>query len=187
MIHGRVTRWLHFGLAAACLLAMVVGLAVEEPEKARSGFQRLTFGAHQYLGYAVAALATLLWLWSVHTGRLGALVPWFAAARRAELANSARTSVASLLRLELPRPEGDAVAAAVQGIGLLLATALAASGIAIAATAGRLSHLLSEFHEALAPAMWTYLGLHTVMAILHHLAGHGSLDRISPRPRDSRA
>ena len=70
------------------------------------------------------------------------------------------------------------------GIGLLLALFLAGTGTVLAigmASDGGLSmplHAIKELHETAGPLMWAHLIAHSLLGLLHQLAGHGSLSRM---------
>jgi cytochrome b561 len=72
----------------------------------------------------------------------------------------------------------------VHGLGLLLATYLAATGfivytqMAADGSMTSLGHMLADWHGALANVMWAYLIGHALMALLHQIMGEGLLRKM---------
>lgn len=98
--------------------------------------------------------------------------------------------VQSLQARRLPDYRTDApFAAAIHGLGLLLMTAMAASGTLYWLAGGGdpdgggLVFVAMLIHKPLANLAWAYLIGHAGMALLHHFGGHRSLaDMWSLRP-----
>lgn len=190
MKYDPVTRILHLCLAVGVSAQMLTSLWMVYPKPGRLPNQ--WYEVHEVLGTALLAVLVVHWLWSVGrslaAGSALLLFPWFSAARLRDLAADARDAVAQLRHGHLqeddrPRP----LPAAVQGLGLLLATFLAATGTAMMVgmgpngEMGGALHAVKEAHEAATPLMWAYLVLHPVMGVLHQLAGHRSLTRMFGR------
>lgn len=180
------TRLFHAGLAIAVLTQLASSQFMQAPENGKPG--NWVFEVHEYSG--LTAMAMALGLWVVIMTRIGGtdtglLLPWFSAARRkAFLADTTRhwTAVRSF-RLPADRPESP-FAAAIHGLGLLLVTAMAATGTAywiggIAGYEDGVSVWLAiNLHGFLANLVWAYLIGHTGMALIHHYAGMQSLRQI---------
>ncbi len=213
------TRLLHALLAAAVVHQLLVSLAMAEPGEegaaarlARelgqaapepAGLGRLLFELHEAVGLAALAVALLYWGWILVRGRVpgetpvGALLPWFSAARRAALRQDLGRHLEALARGRLPehRP-GSPLPAAVHGLGLLAVSGSALTGATWwLAEGGLLPHLLGEaaeeLHELCAALVWTYVAGHAGMALLHQLAGHevlgGMFGRRGRAPSGERA
>jgi cytochrome b561 len=95
------------------------------------------------------------------------------------------THWAALKSWELPSPSEDTpLASAVEGLGLLVASAMAATGAVLYATMspdGALSGFGSaalNAHKLLANLMWAYLVGHALLAVLQETQGHDVLKRI---------
>lgn len=187
MRYDPVTRLLHLCIAVGVSVQMLVSLVMVHPKPGRAANQ--WFELHETLGLALLGVLVAHWLWSL--GRSAAraepmgLFPWFSRTRMAELGADIRETSAYLMRLRLPEGEkARPLPAAIQGLGLLLALVLAATGAVLfigMAPDGRMSapvHAVKEVHEALAPLMWAYLVVHPALGVLHQLAGHRTLDRV---------
>lgn len=184
MHYDRFTRLLHLLLAPGIALQLAVSSLMTHPKPGRPG--DLFYALHEGLGVFLLGVLLLHWGWAlVRRGAVpfGQLFPWFTPDRYAPLVADARQLAGHLLRFRPPPDTGQPspLANAVQGLGLLAALLLAVTGTLILLYApenARMSgwlHLVKEFHEALGPLMWGYLGLHAGMAILHQMAGHHTL------------
>lgn len=182
-----LTKALHALLASAILFQLLVSLVMEEPHPPRRPVET-PFLLHEWVGVASLAILLLFWLWIVVRRReagIAAFFPWFSAARWRAILTDIRAYGAALLRLEMPDATvHSAFANAVHGLGLLLATYLAATGTVVywqMDAAGKmtgLGHLFAEMHGALANVMWAYLIGHAGMALLHQLLGEGARRRM---------
>ena len=181
------TRILHAALAIAIVHELVVSLFMERP-KPGGHPENLAFELHETVGLISLGLLGAFWLWAMLRRReegLGALFPWFSTERRDRVLADIRNHGHSLVRLRLPSPEARTpLASAVHGLGLLVATAMAATGAivyAVMGADGSLSgggRLVLEFHEVLSNLMWAYLIGHAGIAIIHDIAGHRVLGRM---------
>ncbi|WP_167525426.1 cytochrome b/b6 domain-containing protein [Roseomonas genomospecies 6] len=113
------------------------------------------------------------------------MIPWFSTARLKALRDDLVATVAEIRNGRLPRSaEPRPLPAAFQGLGLLLASFLAVTGLAMffgMAADGAMRPVvgaLKEAHEAAAPLMWAYLVIHPALGILHQRVGHHSLSRM---------
>ncbi len=187
MKYDPVTRLLHLCLAAGVTSQMLASLVMVYPKPGRPPNQ--WYEVHETLGTALLAVLVLHWLWTVGkslaSGSAVMLFPWVSAKRMRALAEDARETFAQLRRGRLPEADQPTpLPAAVQGLGLLLATFLAGTGVVMmvgmapnGAMPGLL-HDVKEAHEAAAPLMWAYLVIHPIMGVLHQLAGHRTLTRM---------
>jgi cytochrome b561 len=183
MKFGRFTRILHSLIAGGILLQLLLSLEMRTPRPGRvlTPLQSFNYETHRLIGMAVLAVLVTHWIVFV-TGHaykgIGHFFPWFSQARRKEVLDEAR----ALLRLNVAEPEQqDSLSGAVEGIGLLIATLLAASGavlffgIAENGAMSRAVRAVREFHEFWGPAMWTYLCIHAGAVMLHLALGHRSI------------
>ena len=187
MRHSLITKSLHALLAVAILFQLFVSLAMEEPHPPRRPIET-PFVLHQWIGVATLAILLLFWLWALARrgeAGAGAFFPWFSSARRRAILADIRAYGAALRRLEVPDAAvHTALANAVHGLGLLLATYLAATGAAVfwqMDATGRMTGLgraMAEMHGALANLMWVYLIGHAGVALLHQAWGAGVLRRM---------
>ena len=182
--HNRATRLLHAGLALAILSQLGTSLAMQGPDDVQAG--DLLFQVHRYSGVAALLFALALWLTILLRSRgtaIGALIPWFSGRRLVALWQDVKTHVGAVLRLRLP--EHDPLAAlpsAIHGLGLLLISAMAASGAAYFVQVALGLHsaepdgmIAMTVHLALANLVWAYLIVHAGLAALHHLLRSMSL------------
>jgi len=187
MRYDPVTRLLHLSIAIGVSVQMLVSLVMVYPKPGRAANQ--WFEVHETLGLALLGVLVAHWLWSLGRSAAGAepmmLFPWLSRTRMAELVADIRETSGHLIRFRLPEGETTRpLPAAIQGLGLLLALVLAASGAVLffgMAPDGRMSspvHTVKEVHEALAPLMWAYLVVHPALGVLHQLAGHRTLNRV---------
>ena len=176
-------RLLHLLLATGIVVSLVTSLFSERPEagEMRSAVEAIGFEVHELAGMAVLAVLAVHWLafavGNAYKG-IGYFFPWFSPTRLRGLGAELR----QFARLELGEPGAqDAVAGAVQGFGLVIGSALAATGAMLyfgIAPDGSMStavHAVKELHETLGPAMWAYLVIHAGAAAVHLLVGHRSV------------
>lgn len=169
-----VSHTLHALLAVAIVHQVVTGLFLGPP---RSPVARL----HDIGGLVSLGLLVAFWLWSL-VRRDGALLldylPWLSVRRQRAVAADIGIYLRHALSLRIP-PHGRCVAlpAAFHGLGLLTASAMAATGAYAYFAAGpalfhppdvHRAHLL---HVRLADVMWAYLVLHAAAAALHGIVG----------------
>jgi cytochrome b561 len=182
MKYDRMTRWLHAGIALGVSTQLGLSLVMEAPddkdEVLASGLPLQLFEAHENIGMALLALLILHWLWSL-TGHVqegfGHLFPWFSKERMDKVMADTR----EFIKLKLPNPEtSNALAGAVHGLGLLAATAMAATGAVIffnlTVETGHMTGLGETFHKmhgAFALLMWGYLIGHVTVGTIHKRMG----------------
>jgi len=151
------------------------------PGRLRTAFEALTFAVHEYVGLALILVLVAHWL--LHLARrapkgLGHFFPWVSRERMGRL----RVEATDLMRLQLGEPDAqDAIAGAIQGLGLVIATILAITGgivffgMADDGTMSATIRSVRKAHTTLAPLMWGYIGIHVVATIVHVAAGHRSI------------
>lgn len=157
-----ITRTLHWLIAIGVIAQLGLSLVMQKPGKGGPG--DALFELHEKVGIATLALLVAFWVWSmVRSGetRLAALFPWFSPHR-------VRLVLADTRHLLKPRAAGAGerpLASAVHGLGLLVATVMAASGlIGYFITPARWA---LGVHESIAPLMWAYLVGHVAMSMVH--------------------
>jgi cytochrome b561 len=183
--YDRLTRLLHAGVAFGITVQMGLSLVMEAPddkdEVMATGLPLQLFEAHRYIGMALLAVLILHWLWSVSghvKGGFGHLFPWFSGERMAKVAAETR----EILRFKLLDPDADnELAGAVHGLGLLVATAMAATGAVLFFTLSPEGHMAApgntfhKLHGLLSKLMWAYLIGHFAVAVLHKRLGHSNV------------
>lgn len=184
--HPATTRALHAALAITILVQLGTSQVMPGPDEAAGAS---IFQVHQYSGLAAAALAFVFWLTILfrrNGSEIGAMLPWASPARLRALIADIRLHLGALMRLRLPPYAQDsALASAVHGLGLLLITVMAGSGLAYYAIVGLGLHspepdgmLVMQVHFLFANLVWVYLIAHAGLALLHQVLGHRALSRM---------
>jgi len=177
-----MTRWLHAGIGLGVTVQLGLSLFMEAPDDKDdvlvTGLPLSLFEAHEKIGMALLALIIVHWLWSLSghvQGGFGHLFPWLSKERMGKVMEEAKEA----LKLKVSDPEvSNALAGAVHGLGLLAATAMAATGAVIFFNLSESGHMTElgdtfhEIHETLAPLMWAYLIGHVAVAVIHKRMGH---------------
>lgn len=179
-----LTRVLHGLLALAVVHQLAVSLVMEPPKHGHeaAGLPGTLFDLHEGVGLFSFAVVSVFWLWSLVRGRetrVGMLLPWFSPDRRRALGEDLLRHAAALRQWRLPdyQPQSP-LPAAVHGLGLLVITAMGATGAVIYFTAGQpgavgaLAKGLKEVHGAIANLAWAYLIGHAGLGVLHGVLGH---------------
>ena len=176
--HNRATRLLHAGLALAIVTQLLTSLSMRGPDDVQAG--DILFQVHRYSGLLATVLAFGLWLTILLRSRgteLGALIPWFSGRRMATLWQDVKVHAAAAVKLRLPEHDPKAaLPSAIHGLGLVLISAMAASGavyfvqVALGLHSAEPDGMIAmTLHLALANLVWAYLIAHAGLAVLHHL------------------
>lgn len=187
MTYDRVTRLLHLLIAAGITAQMPVSLVMVTPRPGRP--ENGWFELHETLGVVLLIVLAAHWLWSIRltlaSGGPLPLFPWFSPRGLKALGDDAAITAGTLLRGHLPPTEAPRpLPAAFQGLGLLVATFLGATGTVMLVGMGPqgemagLLHAIKESHETAGTLMWIYLVAHPSVAVIHQLAGHDTLKRM---------
>lgn len=172
MKYDRLTIILHILLALSVTLQLVLGISMDAP---RPGVPPgdIPFLLHRFWGLLVLLVLALHWAWQLSgqaSNGIRVLLPW--------LFRSGRRNVFANLRHLLCFPPNEpkarlrALAGTVQGLGLLLATLMAVSGLTLFfgmapdGAAPATVALVRRIHGAAAPLMWAYLATHVAIALL---------------------
>lgn len=181
------TKLIHGSLLLAVTWQLLGSNLMERPRATTPG--NFFYEVHEWIGLATLAIVLVFWLWTAlrrRETRLGALLPWFTAVGWRAVAADARAHWASLRALKLPDPVDDTpLASAVHGLGLLTALAMGASGglLFLQTVPGG---LVLEVHKIISNLMWAYVVAHAGLAVVHQLAGHGTLRRMLARDGGTR-
>lgn len=156
--YGRISRWLHWSMAALILVVLALGLTVEELGESPRGTALM--GWHQSLGVLVLALAALRLLWRLAnppppplggalSRRLAPLMHW------------------SLYALMIAQPLSGWLLVQAEGHQLALFGALELPALVAE------SETLEEILEGVHGTVWMLLALavlgHAAAALKHHL------------------
>lgn len=176
--HSGPTRFLHGALALAIGVQLITGLIMQAPTVRHSGNGFFTI--HKDSDILIGALALAFWL-VIATRRSGTeaglLFPWLKADRRAAFFADTRRHLAAWRRGHLADFQTAApMAAAVHGFGLVLVTAMAATGFGhlIASIDGASATPFGEWlrwlHGLTVRMVWLFVIGHGLTALLHHYA-----------------
>lgn len=178
--HTIRTRALHACLAFAIIAQLVSSLFMNPDDGGNE-----IFSIHKYIGLSAFFLILAFWLQTIfrkHGTSFGMLFPWLRRARLAAVWTDLRTHLAAMQHLTLPEHDGHSpLASAVHGLGLLLMTAMAASGtlyyfINTGDPDGPgFVKVAMTIHLALANLVWVYLIGHASMAVIAHYSSVLSL------------
>lgn len=179
-IHSRLTQALHAATALAIVWQLGLSLIMVPPDDAP------VLGApmilHEYGGAITLGILALFWLNAVtrRTGTpLGALLPWGSPARMVALWADLRAHLGALSHLRAPEhPAETPLASAVHGAGLLLMTAMAASGLLWWQGPASLSEIAIEMHVLCGNLVWAYLIGHALMGLFNHVSKDRSLGQM---------
>lgn len=138
--HSMKTRIAHACLALAIICQLVTSQVMHPLSPVRDG--DLFFEFHQYAGLAAFVSVLGFWLVTIRQKRatdLGLMLPWFSRARMMALWDDIKAHLTSLMQLRLPGYRADAaLPSAVHGLGLLLMTAMAATGTIFTSRAAKI-------------------------------------------------
>jgi hypothetical protein len=146
------------------------------------------FVLHEWMGVAAFAVLALFWVWTLLRHRsetpLSRLIPWFSAARFRAVLIDAKRMAGRLFALRAPDDSADhadgALASAVHGLGLLVASVMAASGASyfFFFEGTSIGAAVLGLHKLFANLMWAYLIGHASLAMLHAVLGDDILARM---------
>jgi cytochrome b561 len=180
---SHVTRFLHLLLLVMVLHQLLGSQIMERPLPGDE--PAWPFVLHEWIGIATLGPLAAFWLWTLIRDRretpLNRLLPWFSIAGwRAVVVDALRTA-GRLLGARYDDDHADgALASAVHGLGVLVASAMALTGSAYffifeGTSDGR---FVLGLHKAAANLMWAFVIGHAGAAALHVLLGDGVLSRM---------
>ena len=179
---SHLTRALHFAALLTVVEQLLTSLIMERPLPGE--VPDWPFALHQQAGLAGLGVLSLFWLWTLIRDEretpLERLFPWFSRDALAALVGDARAIVRAVLRGKTPPLHLDALASAVHGLGLLLATFLAMSGAAWFAlfTGTPYGRMALAAHSLAGNVMWVYLIAHALATLAHEARGDRILARM---------
>ena len=181
---SHVTRLLHVFLLLIVIHQLVGSQFMERPLPGDDPAWPFQF--HAWIGVAGVAAISFFWLWTLVRHRsetpVGRLVPWFSAAGYRNLLADVKRNYQRLTGGRALEPEDahGALASAVHGLGLLVASIMAVSGAAyfFFFEGTPLGGIVLGLHKIFANFMWAYLIGHAGAALLHTLWGDDILSRM---------
>ena len=181
-VRSNMTRCLHLAILAIVAHQLLSSTVMERPTPGDD--PEWPYTLHTWIGTAGLAILTLFWLWALRRNpseiRLSQLVPWFSPTRLQAIGREMFGAAHNLLKLRAPSFRFPAVSSAVHGLGLLLATFLATSGVAwfFALHGTPYGRIVLGLHQLAGNAMWAYLIGHATMAVLHQALGDRVISRM---------
>jgi len=173
------TRVLHLLLLLAVLHQLISSKVISRPLPGDA--PSTLFLLHEYVGMASLAIVCAFWLWTlVRRGEtsFAKLFPWARPSQIAALAEDGISQIRAIRRGDLSGKSSGALASAGHGGGLLVVTAMAATGTVLFFSSGSVFHYAMSLHRMIANLMWAYLIGHSGLAVLHHLLGSDILLRM---------
>jgi cytochrome b561 len=186
MKYDRTTRWIHAALALFIVAQLLLSLVMRapNPDKIVTPLEINIFKFHRWAGVVVLTLLFLHWAWSLSghvPNGLGHLFPWASKSRIKKVFEDMQP----LLKFKLgDLPKTSALAGAVHGLGLLVSSLMALTGIILffgISPEGKMTspvRLVMEGHKYFSTFMWIYLAGHIVMGTLHQYIGHRTLSEM---------
>lgn len=180
---SRPIRWLHWGLFLTITAQLFLSLIMAGPDdKHQTLIEHGTLITHEYVGLVASAVILIHWLYLAFAERstFEHLFPWSGRAFKAVVSETL-----GLFRGRLPDDSEQAgIAGFIHGLGLLVATAMGFTGTVMffLLQAGKMHsaayHTAVGIHGLIANLMWAYWIGHGLMALLHQLLGHRTLNAI---------
>lgn len=185
MKHEKSVRTLHLLLMLTVIVQLLSEqfMQVPKPGEPINQVAALIFSLHQVVGIVVLIIsATYLVMVIDREESKLRLFPWLDKKLRSSLIAETVRDIPGWFRGILPPPtQVHLVAGTVHGLGLLLATGLGVTGSIIylgIEDDGSMSkplHAMKDFHEVLGTTMWVFVLGHLLMALLHQIKGHNTL------------
>jgi cytochrome b561 len=181
-VRSHATRLLHLAVLLVVIHQLLTSTVMERPMPGED--PEWPFALHTWAGVAGLVVLLIFWSWTILRGRsetrLSQLVPWFLPSRLQAIAEEALAFVRDIGQLRAPSLALPASSSAVHGLGLLLATFLAASGSAwfFVLTGTPWARTVLGLHKLAGNLMWVYLIVHASMALLHQALGDKVLSRM---------
>lgn len=194
--HSWATRLFHGLLALAISLQLLTSLIMQGPDKDDPG--DWLFQLHEYSGLTAFSFALCFWV-ILASRKIGtdvkSLFPWFIGERRSALWLDTKSHFTALKSFKIPAyTEDGPLSSAVHGLGLLLITAMGATGslfffaLSIGAQRSAFFEIDLEVHALLANLVWAYFIGHAGVALFYHYLQQFSIREMwSLRREDHRA
>ena len=179
---SHVTRALHLAILLIIAHQLLGSLIMEPPLPGEDA--EWPFKMHQGAGLAGLGALTLFWIWTLVRDRsetsLASLFPWFDAASLRALFADVASPLRRIASGRWPSFELPALASAVHGLGLALASFLALTGSAwyFLAQGTAYGKPLLGLHSLAGNLMWAYVIGHAAMGVAHQLGGDNVFSRM---------
>jgi cytochrome b561 len=172
---SHVTRFLHLLLLLIVANQLLGSQFMDRPLPGEDA--DWPFVLHEWVGMAGFAVIVLFWIWTFVRHRsetsAGRLVPWCSPSGWRDVLVDARQTARNIMALKASGGRAGAFVSAVHGLGLIIASAMAASGTGyfLLFEGTSLGSRVIGIHKFLANFMWAYLIGHASMAALHAMLG----------------
>jgi cytochrome b561 len=176
---SNLTRLLHLVLLAAVLHQLIGSEFLSRPLPGEA--PSLLFRLHEYIGIGSFGIVLAFWVWTAARHgetRLAELFPWASPRRTREIFSDIICQSRELPGAALFDRVSQVLASTIHGLGLLVVTAMAATGTVYFLASGALAHDALALHRLICNLMWAYLIGHAAIALLHHLLGSDILRRM---------
>jgi len=189
-VRSNLTRCLHLAILAIVAHQLLTSTVMERPMPGED--PEWPYTLHTWIGTGGLIVLTLFWLWTLRRRpwetRLSQFVPWFSPIRLGAIFQEILGVVHNLTNMRAPSLQLPALSSAVHGLGLLLATFLAATGAAwfFALNGTPYGRTIIGLHELAGNFMWAYLIGHATMALLHQALGDKVISRMFWLGREAR-
>ena len=186
MKYDKTTRWVHASLALFIVFQLLLSLVMQapKPDKVLTTLQAESFQLHRLGGSIVLLLLFLHWGWTLSghlPNGLGHLFPWISRYKMKKVLEDMQPLLKFKIR-DLPKT--SALAGAVHGLGLTVASLMALTGLVLffgISPEGKMTttiHSIEKIHKFMAVFMWAYLAGHVAMGALHQHIGHRTLSEM---------
>jgi cytochrome b561 len=179
VLRSQTTRVLHLLLLLAVLHQLISSKLISRPLPGDA--PSTLYMLHEYIGIASLAVVCLFWLWTlVRHGEtsVAKLFPWLSPRRIGAILDDVVDQIHAICRRNFSRESSGALASAIHGLGLLVVTAMAATGTVYFFSSASVAHDALALHRLFANLMWAYIIGHAGIAALHHLLGSDILRRM---------
>ncbi|HPE60937.1 MAG TPA: cytochrome b/b6 domain-containing protein [Thiolinea sp.] len=183
------TRWLHALVALTLTTQLVLSLLMVPPDELEgaSALQQGAMEGHEVVGLVAAGVLLLHWLWLFMARsdiKFSNLFPWSPSGIKRILGE---LSYLFKHRKLPPVGEHGGLSGFVHGLGILIATLMAATGVGLYVVMDFLGGFenplfeeIAEVHGLFGNLMWVYLILHALAAIWHEFMGERIFAGIRP-------
>lgn len=175
------TRWLHALIALSVTAQLLLSLTLVPPDEldGASALGKFSMESHEWIGLIAAGLLFTHWVWLLMSNsdvKLRNLFPWAPSSLK-----RIGTEVSYLIQNKKLPPAGEhgGVSGFIHGLGLLVASGMALTGVALYVVmdfmqggfALPLFEQIAGIHSLLGNLMWAYLVGHFLAALWHEYMG----------------
>lgn len=185
----RPTRWLHALIALSLTTQLILSEFMAKPDHLdrASELEKTLWEGHEWIGLFAAGALVLHWVWSFMSNsdvKLGNLFPW-----STDGFKRIKSEVSYLIKArKLPAAgEHGGLAGFIHGLGILIGSAMAATGVGLYIVIDYLGgpedplfEQIAQIHGFLGTFMWIYLVGHVLAVAWHEYLGEKVLSSMRP-------